>query len=176
MTAMADRIAIVSAERVRDELVAEIERLGGQYVTLSTNIPLRRDGLPYAGQKEPADTGVAVYFERRGRSMVFACDKWSTVKDNMRAIQKTIDAIRGIERWGASEMMERAFSAFEALPPPMSQRHWSEILGVARSASRLDIETAYREKAKKAHPDLGGSPEDMVALTKARDDALGGKP
>src|SRR5262245_28779592 len=73
--------------RIRDELWAEIDRLGGRYPVLSTNIPLKRDGMPYAGQKEPQDTGVAVYFERRGRQMVFACDKWNRVQDNMRAIQ-----------------------------------------------------------------------------------------
>lgn len=155
--------------RIRSELFAEIERMGGQHIVLSTNIPLRRDGLPYASVREPTDTGVAVYFLRRKKQMVFACDRWSTVQDNMRAIQKTIDAIRGIERWGASEMMERAFQAFEALPPPAD---WSTALGVSRSASREDIERAYKDRAKQSHPDMGGSNEAMAALTKARDEAL----
>lgn len=156
--------------KVRDELMREIGLLGGRYVVLSTNVPLRRDGLPYANQAEPTDPAVAVYFERRGRQMVFACDKWDRTRDNMRAIQRTIEAIRGIERWGASEMMERAFQAFEALPPPT---HWSTVLGVARTASREDIERAYRERAKTAHPDVGGTQEGMAALTHARDQALG---
>lgn len=155
--------------RIRSELFAEVERMGGQHIVLSTNIPLRRDGLPYANIREPADTGVAVYFLRRKKQMVFACDRWSTVRDNMRAIQKTIDAIRGIERWGASEMMERAFQAFEALPPPTD---WSGTLGVPKSATREDIERAYRSKAKAAHPDTGGSADAMAALTKARDEAM----
>lgn len=156
--------------KIRSELFAEIERLGGQYIVLSTNIPLKRDGMPYAGQKEPTDTGVAVYFERRGRQMVFACDKWQTVQDNMRAVQKTIDAIRGIERWGASEMMERAFQAFEALPPPRSC--W-DILGVRPGTPREEVEAAYRAKAKHAHPDTGGSDVAMADLNRARDEALG---
>lgn len=62
--------------KVRDEMLREIGLLGGRYVVLSTNVALRRDGLPYANQAEPADPAVAVYFERRGRQMVFACDKW----------------------------------------------------------------------------------------------------
>lgn len=155
--------------RVRDDLFAEIDRLGGRYVVLSTNIPLKRDGMPYAGQKEPDDPGVAVYFERRGRQMSFACDKWTTVRDNMRAIQRTIEAIRGIERWGASEMMERAFAAFEALPAPKSC--W-EILGVRPGATRDEIEAAYRSRAKRAHPDAGGSTSAMADLNRARSDAL----
>ena len=155
--------------RIRDELWAEIGKLGGRYPTLSSNIPLKRDGMPYAGQKEPADPAVAVYFERRGRQMVFACDKWDKVQDNMRAIQRTIEAIRGIERWGASEMMERAFQAFEALPSPQSC--W-DILGVRPGATADEISTAYRTKARKAHPDTGGSEGAMSELNRARDEAM----
>jgi hypothetical protein len=102
--------------------------------------------------------------------MVFACDKWRTVQDNMRAIQRTIEAIRGIERWGASEMMERAFAAFEALPPPKSC--W-DILGVRPGSPRDEIEAAYRAKAKRTHPDAGGSTTAMADLNRARSEALG---
>ena len=155
--------------RIRDDLMREIERLGGRYVVLSTNITLRRDGLPYANQAEPADPGVAVYFERRGRQMVFACDKWTKVQDNMRAITKTIEAIRGIERWGASEMMERAFQAFEALPAPKSC--W-DILNLKPNSSVEEIDRAYRSKAKVAHPDTGGSTSEMTELNRAKSEAL----
>jgi len=155
--------------KIRDELWAEIARLGGQYPVLSTNLPLKRDGMPYASQKEPSDPGVAVYFERRGRQMVFACDKWDLVQDNMRSIQRTIEAIRGIERWGASEMMERAFQAFEALPAPKSC--W-DILGVRPGAGADEVSRAYRDKARSAHPDTGGSQAAMAELNRARDEAL----
>lgn len=158
-----------SFAKIRDELFAEIERLGGRYIVLSTNVALRRDGLPYANQAEPTDTGVSVYFERRGKQMTFACDKWDRVKDNMRSIQRTIEAIRGIERWGASEMMERAFQAFEALPPPKSC--W-DILGVSPGASREDIRAAYKAKARDAHPDIGGTTAAMAELNRAYDEAL----
>lgn len=152
----------------RDTLFKEIKMLGGQHVVLSTNVPLRPDGIPYANRAQPTDRGVAVYFLRRGKQMAFACDRWSKIEDNMRAIQKTIDAIRGIERWGASEMMERAFQAFEALPAPQSC--W-DILGVKPGASRDAVDAAYRDKARAAHPDAGGSTEEMSRLNRARDDA-----
>ena len=155
----------------RDGLFAQIKMLGGTHVVMSTNVPLRRDGIPYANMAQPTDRGVAIYFLRRGRQMVFACDRWTMVEHNMRAIEKTIDAIRGIERWGASEMMERAFSAFEALPAPGAD-HWYDVLGVSKTATRDQVEAAHREKAKRAHPDTGGSHDAMTALNKAKADAL----
>lgn len=159
--------------KVRDELVAEIKRLGGSYIVLSTNIPLKRDGMPYANRAEPSDSGVAVYFFRRGKQMVFACDKWDRVQDNMRAIQHTIKALRGAERWGASDMMERAYAAFESLPPPTRATAdcW-QILGVCAGASPDEITRAYHQKAMRAHPDTGGSEGAMIQLNQARDDAI----
>lgn len=154
---------------VRDSLLSQIKMLGGTHIVLSSNVALRRDGLPYANMAQPTDRGVAVYFLRRGKQMVFACDRWDKVEDNMRAIEKTIDAVRGIERWGASEMMERAFTAFEALPYPKSC--W-DVLGVKPHASRDDINAAYRAKARDAHPDTGGSQAAMSELNRARDEAL----
>lgn len=161
----------VTPDAARQELIWEIERMGGRGVVLSTNIPLRRDGYPFASGKLGGDgtTGVAVYFERKGKPVVFASDRWDIVHHNMRAIQKTIEALRGIERWGASEMMERAFTAFEALPPPKSP--W-EILGIRPGSTADEISAAYRAKARAAHPDAGGSTAAMAELNQARDAAL----
>lgn len=160
----------VTGDQASQELVWEIERLGGRYVVISSNVPTRRDGLPYShGKPTNGDTGVAVYFKRKGKQMVFACDKWDQVKDNIRAVCKTIEAMRGIERWGASDMMERAFSAFTAIEPPRSP--W-RVLGVKPNATREEVEATYRAKAKEVHPDAGGSTAAMAELNQARDDAL----
>jgi hypothetical protein len=157
----------------RDELMRELRLMGARYPVLSSNVPLRRDGLPYSGQKEPDDPGVAVYFMWQGKQMTFACDRWDRVKDNVRAIGKTIEALRGIERWGASDMMERAFSAFEALPSPdgvVALTCW-QILDLESGASEMEIERAYRVKAKAAHPDAGGSRQEWDQLRAAYDQA-----
>lgn len=44
-----------------------------------------------------------------------------------------------------------------------------ETLGVPNTATDEEIQAAYRQAAKKAHPDAGGSPEEFQNLTLARD-------
>ena len=149
---------------VRQEVLSEIARIGGSYPMISTNNPVLRSGLPSASALEPDDPGVAVYFLLKGRQMVFACDRWDRVRDNIRAIVKTIEALRGIERWGASDMMERAFTAFQALPPP------DDPFANCRTAD--EVHQSYRMAAKEQHPDAGGSDLAFAELTRRYKDAL----
>lgn len=155
----------ISFAAARDALMKEISLIGGTLPILSTNIPLRRDGLPYAGQSEPADKGVAVYFTLRQQQFCFACDRWDRVGDNIQAIRHTIAALRGIQRWGTGDMVRQAFTGFIALP---SQDNPYDVLGVSRTATQEQIEASYREKAKVLHPDFGGDPEAFRRLNEAR--------
>lgn len=137
--------------------------MGARLPVLSSNLTLRQDGLPYASQRQPDDPGVAVYFEWKGRRMAFACDRWNRVEDNVQAIRHTIAALRGLDRWGTGHMVEAAFIGFEALPPP----NWRGDLGLEPDADLQDAENAYREHARTAHPDAGGSAEAMSRLNAA---------
>lgn len=163
----------VTVGKARDELFAEIARLGARSVVVSSNIPLRLDGKPYANTPRLDDPGVAAYFSHKGRAMCFACDRWAKVEDNMRAIAKTIDALRGIARWGTGDMLEAAFNGFTALPAPGAPREWWEVLGVQRQCTREDVKAAYRRLAAQHHPDRpGGSHERMAELNAAQEKAL----
>jgi len=154
-------------------LTNEISRMGGTNVIISTNVPLRNDGMPRASAPEPKDAGVAVYFRHKGRSMVFACDKYYYTRDNIYAIGKTIEALRGIERWGASDMMERAFTGFKALTDTAGAGEdcWM-VLGIPPMSSAAEISSAHRKLAMEAHPDRGGSHEQMSRVNAARDAAM----
>lgn len=157
-----------SGDIARRLVFDEIRRLGGKNPILSTNIPLRNDGFPYASAREPDDSGVAVYFEYKNTQMVFACDKWRLTKENMKAIAKTIEAIRGIERWGSSEMMEQAFRGFEALPAP-SDGGWRKIFGesLSYSPSKEELKAKYRKLANQFHPDRGGNNDHWILINEA---------
>lgn len=153
--------------KARDGLATELERMGARHVVLSTNIELRLDGQPYANRAQPGDPGVAVYFEYKKKPMTFACDRCDLIQDNIQAVRKTIEALRGIERWGASDMMERAFTGFTALPDQTNGAWWA-VLGVAPDASREVVTAAYNRQRSASHPDKpGGSHDAFVAVTEA---------
>lgn len=148
----------------------EVARLGGSGLIISTNVPLRRDGLPMANGRPNGDPGVAVYFTYKKKPMCFACDRWYAVGDNMRAIAKTIEALRGIARWGTGDMIEQAFTGFVALPAPIS---WWQVLGLSGpSVTRDQIEQAHRRLIMEHHPDRGGDTETASRINRARDQGL----
>lgn len=159
----------------RDGAFNQVALLGARNVVLSSNVPLRQDGKPYASFPRIDDPAVALYFTYQGKEMCFACDRWTRVEDNIQAIRKTIEALRGIARWGTGDMLQAAFTGFAALPPPIVagiSKPWHEVLGVASTATRAEIEAAYKRLASQNHPDKGGSTAAMTAINQARDEAL----
>lgn len=156
-----------SVSTTTSKLMAELRRLGAKNIVLSTNLELRLHGLPYSNRRAPADAGVAVYFTLKGEARCFACDRWQKVEENIVALAHTIDALRGIERWGGGNMVDQAFAGFAALPAPSAAKHWSEVIGVQRGADLDDVRTAYRRKAMAAHPDRGGDASVMAELNAA---------
>lgn len=152
----------------RDSLLVELARTGATSVILSTNIPTRNDGVYYATAKEPTDPGVAVYFTLGGEQQVLCCDQYTKVSHNARAIALTVQQLRQISKRGVSDFLRRAFAGFKALPEQAPARDWWTVLDVPAYASWEQIRRAYREKAKFAHPDAGGSREQMHELNEAR--------
>lgn len=147
----------------------EVHALGGSDLVISSNLPLRADGEPMRRPGYIGDMGVAVYFTYKKRPMCFACDRWNEVNDNMQSIAKTIEALRGIERWGTGQMVEQAFTGFVSLPAP--EQPW-QVLGVSSHATRDEIEDAYRRLASQHHPDKGGDTHQMARINAARDALL----
>lgn len=156
-------------DRVFHGLQDEIVRIGGSRISIvvSTNQPVRGDGVPYAQQRTISDPGVAVYFVRNKKPMVMAQDRFDTILGNMRSLTMAIEGLRQMERHGGATMMERAFDGFTALPPP--EDCWT-ILGMDKSVARTPaaIRNYFRHRARELH----GTGADMDRLVKARDKAM----
>lgn len=138
-------------------------------IIISTNVELTLSGYPRSGAREPEDPGVAVYFMQGDKERCIATDRYDRVAGNLAAIAATIEAMRAIDRHGGAEIIDRAFTGFAALPSP--DRHWSEVLGVDRNASRSAIDTSYRIRRGTAHPDKGGSSDEFDDVRRAYEQA-----
>lgn len=162
----------VSDARARDDLLAELRRWGARHIIVSTNVALRRDGLPYANQRVPEDPGVAVYWTARDRTpMVMAFDGHPRVGENMRAIGKSIEALRALDRIGAKSIADRAFAGFKQLGEGAS--HWRTVLGFSpdERVTGEQLRSRYRSLAVELHPDAGGDAEAFKALVSALEQA-----
>ncbi len=155
-------------------LLGELQRMGvgADDVLISTNVPLRLDGMPRS-DKEPSDPGAAVYWQKKGKQMrCMAIDQYTRVADNLAAIAATLDAMRAIERHGGAAILDRAFTGFAALPEHASST-WREILGIApeQLATREIVEERFRSLVHVHHPDKGGDPETFQQIVIAREAA-----
>lgn len=165
----AERLNVGQA--LHSRLRPELARLGAKDVVISSNVPLRIDGLPISRAREPDDPGVAVYFRLKGQPRVLACDRWDRVADNMAAIAVTIEAMRGISRWG-SITADQVLGGFKALTAAEAKKPWWEVLGFGAPPSSFDaVEEKRQALALQHHPDRGGNANLMAEINAAVDEA-----
>lgn len=153
---------LVDYELARGRALDELELLGATDVVISRN---RRS-------QESGDPGVAVYFTvgRDKQRRCLACDRWHRMPDNLAAIAAHVEAMRGQLRWGVGTV-EQAFAGYAALRPVREHRPWWEVLGIPRGSLPEIVTAAWRELAKRHHPDRGGSPEEMAEINAAYQEA-----
>lgn len=154
----------------RDELLDELRRLKAKEVVISSNIPVRQDGMPKADylRRSITDVGVAVYFKKDGEDTVLACDAWDSCEHNVRALTKTIEDLRGLARNRTSEILKRAFVGLKQLPEQAeSLTRWWETLKIDRRAPIEAITEQYRSLARQHHPDQGGDSHQWALLSES---------
>lgn len=156
----ADWTVYTASVKLREEL----GKMGATGIIVSSSVPLRRDGIPLSQPPVDKDPGVAIYFTWQKKPMCIACDRYTDVADNIRALTLTLEALRAIERHGSTDLLNRAFTGFEALP---ERSAWHTVLGVDKSATPAEIDRAYRALAKVKHPDVGGSEHEMAEINAA---------
>jgi hypothetical protein len=171
--AYTSRRKINAAEAMR-RVEQELDRLGGRWPIVSSNLELRLDGRPRS-DREPEDPGACLYFDLKGVPHAMACDTYSATAQNIAAIAAHLEASRAIERYGVATAAE-ALQAFAALPPPPEakpKRPWWEVFGIVREVADEDtLRALFRVKAKKAHPQNGGTDDAMLELNNALAEAL----
>jgi hypothetical protein len=161
----------------RDSVIRQLKMRGGSHVVITSDLPIRMDGLPYANAT-CSDPGIAIYWVEKGHEHVIACDRWRTAAQNLRAIELSLEAMRGIARWGTNELVERTFAGFAALPAGKQEptrRHWREVFGVEEGSwsswtprdQLAFVKAKHRALIRQAHPDVGGSHEAAAELNAA---------
>ena len=160
----------VTPDTATRDLLAEVGRSGGTDLVISTNRPVRRDGLPRADAREPSDPGVAVYFQRKGQRICIPCDSFDRVWKNIRAIGLSIRDMRGPESRGCAAITDQAFTGFLALPSPTATRPPHQVLGIKPDATADQISAARKSKARELH----GNDAAMAEVNVAHDQMMEG--
>jgi hypothetical protein len=104
---------------------------------------------------------------RTKREVTLTMNRQRTVNDNIRVLYLAIEAIRLNEKRGIDETVR---AAYLQLAP--AGNHWTNVLELPATASAVEVEQAFKKLARKAHPDVGGTDEEMAALNAARAAAL----
>lgn len=115
---------------------------------------------------------VTLRYQDEGRTVEITVTVGGNPESQIRAIWYAMDArrlniIRGVD--------DAVAATYLALPAPARERDPWEVLGVRPDAPLEVVRAAYRELAKSAHPDRGGSDERMAELNAALERLTGGK-
>ncbi|WP_435199538.1 hypothetical protein [Janibacter sp. GS2] len=175
-------------------LEREVAAIAGRHLVIGIDVSekdLRLDGTLRARARAESPA-VEVAFDSKHGPMLYRCDRYlarSSVQgpdwqQNVRAIAKTLEALRAVDRYGASSSGEqyRGYQQIAAAPPrpgtqpdtaprdPAPSRtprsrpgtqgaalaRLREIAGTRRDMPRVDL---VRRARRFAHPDRGGSAE-----------------
>jgi hypothetical protein len=154
-----------SIGKTLDQLERELLRFRAKNIVLSIDLPFRG---------KVNDAAAALFFDLPGsRAIAICCDLYHKQDDNIRALYKIVEGMRTIERYGGSNVSQKTFTGFAALPPPPDI--W-KVLGISKGVGEAlnakmrkeFVMDAFRNAAKDGH----GAGKDMAALVEARDEAL----
>jgi hypothetical protein len=173
------RRKLVSFEQGAQRVALELARFSATAVTITSNRAPRGFADLFRTMVGADDPGVAVYFRLNGTaSHCLSCDRWDRAPDNLCAIAKHLEAIRGQLRWGAADVVQ-IFDGFkEKLPAQAAAKPWWHVLGfpVAPTSRSLVVEK-FQELALRHHPDRpGGNLELFQEISAAYETGLEATP
>jgi hypothetical protein len=161
------------------ELGREMDRIGVDDWRLSCDAPTKKDQpntLYKDAERYVDDPAVVVRWSKDGQQYAVACDRYTELRDNLRAILLYIREKRKMQ----GRPVKTGFDEFATarLPPgnpdreKVTRRAPHEVLEVAPDASPDVVKAAARRKLANAHPDSGGDGDEYKEIARARDQLL----
>jgi hypothetical protein len=127
-----------------------------------TNYP-RGARLEGYNQSE-VDRTVHLTYTKEGKPVTLTMGNQARAVDNLRVLYLAVEAMRLNEKRGLGEVIQ---DAYLQLAGPAQAIDPYELLGIRPDAPIEVVEAAYKAKARTAHPDQGGSQEQMKQLNEA---------
>ena len=146
----------VSPGKAQSTLIRSVRHLGAQGIIMSSNHPVGARGRAVmSGPFTDNDPGVAIHWARAGKQEVMACDRWRHPWENMRAIYHAVEGLRTMERAGASQIMERAFQAFQLPSSNRPKQRWRDFFGCGEIFTPTEeyLKRMARDMRREWHPD-----------------------
>lgn len=142
---------------------------------LRSLIEFKVHGKKYGHRTGPTTANVCQDPNPAPVQLRFPCDRFNHWKDNVRAIALALEALRKIERYGVKQgaQYEGFFKALPAMGESGAPRDFAAAVGLfgtvlgrnfdpdPRGWSLQQLESVWKEAARKAHPDQGGTHELM---------------
>jgi hypothetical protein len=165
-----------------DQLEVELKHLRARDIVIQAGFGLdqiRNVGWPRSSARPHSDTGVIVSFRTPQGELSFPCDRYQDWEDNLRAITLSHAALRAVDRYGVTQHAEQ-YRGWQALPAPAPSNAMTRDIAATVLANysmftpgevmtdSAKREEAYRQAAKRAHPDAGGSHEAFVLVQQAK--------
>jgi len=135
----------------------------------------KSNGLPLHNAN-PDDPGFVLRWSKDGEDFAVACDAYSRLRDNVRTVYKWVHEtrMRGQRpvKTGDTEFAAARLPSGEDDEVIAGRQPPHAVLGIDPDASEAEVEAAFREKVKEAHPDHDGSTEAYKRVKRARDALL----
>lgn len=186
----------VGAGRTQDELRCELAAIGVRSAVIQADLDpsdIRLDGVPRSNARFRTGRVILSFTHPKLGDLSMPCWQFRDLWDNLRAIVKTLEALRAVDRYGVTQRAEQ-YRGWSALPPAGTAIVVAEF-ATAEDAARFLLKTAhndpahtpapgviklviddaefrstaYRAASKTAHPDTGGSETLMRRVNAARD-------
>lgn len=155
----------------------EVRHLGGRDVVIEVDVreqDIRLDGMLRANARADSPAVVVAFETRQHGPMLYRCDRFERSyraasvgwQENIRAIAKTLEALRSVDRYGATETGQQ-YAGFKALPAgtAMPASHMTRERAIAILASYVDVppqhlnlepeslRSTWRRARRLTHPD-----------------------